>query len=368
MRRLSLVWLFAAGVLLCAGVSLAATAYDLGREFAAAEAWRDLTWDMFGARHPGVRYSVTDGRTRMLLPEDFTFFGYPLCEAEVAFGGDGRLDRLSVSLFNKGDAGSLATDEEAFAAVGSLPFFSGAKPAAVVGDGRGKTIACYDWADENLSAEARIGLSSPTGLSRRVEYVTVELARNRPRETTQASPVPAENLRREGSTLFIDGIPMVQQGQKGYCAPATLARVLRYYGIETDMHELALLLETDAGGGTRVNAAFPSLTRVAREAGLVRTDYWRIGAEKPAPEAFARAIRDCIDRGYPLVWAVSRTFPWDGSGEQGGHMRLVVGYDAAQDTLVYSDSWGAKSLRKRAPLEAAYGVTEFLTCLHPAEP
>ena len=33
---------------------------------------------------------------------------------------------------------------------------------------------------------------------------------------------------------------MVDQGQKGYCVPATVERVLRYYGInDLNMHQLA---------------------------------------------------------------------------------------------------------------------------------
>ncbi len=366
MKVSALARFFAAGALLLGGVASAATTYDLGRELAEAKAWRDLTWEAFGARHPGSRYSVTDSTTRTLAAPDFTFFGYPLCEAELAFGDDGLLDRLSVSLFNKGDAGSTATEEEAFSAVTSLPFFAGSKPSAIVGDGRGKTITSYDWTDGNLVAEANVGVSSFTGMPRRVEYVTVKMARNRPAPTPRASSVPTENLVRSGTRLYIEGIPMVQQGQKGYCAPATLARILGYYGIETDMHELALLLETDVGGGTRINAAFPSLTHVAKEAGLVREDYWRLGEEKPSPATFAKNICENINRGYPLIWGVSRTFPWDSARGQGAHMRLIVGYDAVKDEVLYSDSWGASSALKSAALADAYEVTDFVICLHPA--
>ncbi len=367
MKFLALARFLVAGSLLLGGVASAATTYDLGRELAEAKAWRDLTWDVFGSRHPGSRYSITDASTRTLAAADYTFFGYPLCEAELAFGDDGFLDRLSVSLFNKGDAGSTATEDEAFSAVTSLPFFLNAKPSAIVGDGRGKTITSYDWTDGSLVAEANVGISNATGMPRRVEYVTVKMARNRPAPTPRASSVPAENLVRQRTRIYIDGIPMVQQGQKGYCAPATLARILGYYGIDTDMHELALLLETDVGGGTRINAAFPSLTRVAKEAGLVREDYWRLGEMKPDLATFAKNICDNINQGYPLIWGVSRTFPWDSAQGQGAHMRLIVGYDAVNGEVLYSDSWGASSALKSAALEESYEVTDFIICLHPAK-
>lgn len=366
MRAPTCLRLLAFAALLFAGSVHAAPPYDLGKEFAAPEAWQALTWAEFGARHSGSRFSVTAEGVRNLFVADYSYFGYPLCEAEVVFGSDGVLKNITVSLFNKGDAGSTATETEAFAAVESLPFFVGKKATSVVGDGRGKTITYYDWVRGDLTVEAAIGISAKESGARQVEYVIVKMMKGSAAETPRASLIPTENLRREGTALYIDGIPMVQQGRKGYCAPATLARILGYFGIETDMHELALLLETDVGGGTRINAAFPSLTHVAQEAGLTRTDYWRLGAEtKPTLEAFENAVRFCIDRGWPLIWGVSRTFAWDSSAGQGAHMRLIIGYDAARGEVLYSDSWGASSALKRASWQAAYEVTDLVITLHP---
>ncbi|MEQ1851017.1 MAG: hypothetical protein ABMA01_05425, partial [Chthoniobacteraceae bacterium] len=49
--------------------------------------------------------------------------------------------------------------------------------------------------------------------------------------------------------VFIPDIPMVDQGDKGYCAVATAARVLNYYGIPADQHEMAQVSGNEAGGG-----------------------------------------------------------------------------------------------------------------------
>lgn len=41
--------------------------------------------------------------------------------------------------------------------------------------------------------------------------------------------------------VFIDNIPMVNQGPKGYCAPATFERAMRHAGVAADMYLLATL-------------------------------------------------------------------------------------------------------------------------------
>ena len=61
----------------------------------------------------------------------------------------------------------------------------------------------------------------------------------------------AGNVTRDtNGDVFIDNVPMVDQGQKGYCAAATSERVLRYYGVEVDEHEIAQAAGTTADGGT----------------------------------------------------------------------------------------------------------------------
>ncbi|MBR5050606.1 MAG: hypothetical protein IKX75_04645, partial [Desulfovibrio sp.] len=56
----------------------------------------------------------------------------------------------------------------------------------------------------------------------------------------------------ERGGVWISGIPMVDQGDKGYCVVATLERLIRYYGGEVSQHELAQLFNTADGGGTSI--------------------------------------------------------------------------------------------------------------------
>jgi hypothetical protein len=46
-----------------------------------------------------------------------------------------------------------------------------------------------------------------------------------------------------GGDVKLKGLPMVDQGEKGYCVVASVERVLRYYGATVDQHELAQVAE-----------------------------------------------------------------------------------------------------------------------------
>ena len=50
--------------------------------------------------------------------------------------------------------------------------------------------------------------------------------------------------------VIIKNIPMIDQGAKGYCSPATWERYLRYFDIPADMYLIAVVAKTSAGGGT----------------------------------------------------------------------------------------------------------------------
>ena len=60
-------------------------------------------------------------------------------------------------------------------------------------------------------------------------------------------PVSRDNLQknvvRKDDDVFIDGIPMVDQGQKGYCVNAAASRVFNYYGIPLTQHEVAQMAD-----------------------------------------------------------------------------------------------------------------------------
>lgn len=72
---------------------------------------------------------------------------------------------------------------------------------------------------------------------------------------------------RENGDVVVGNIPMVDQGPKGFCVPATYARVLLYAGVPADLYLLALLGKTGIGGGTYVSSMENSARALAASYG-----------------------------------------------------------------------------------------------------
>ncbi len=91
--------------------------------------------------------------------------------------------------------------------------------------------------------------------------------------------------------VFIDNVPMVDQGQKGYCAAAASERVLRYYGVDVDEHEIAQAAGTTAEGGTSTLGMKNSVQAIGRryKLGTVVTygDF-----EKPVAERIEGIVKE----------------------------------------------------------------------------
>ena len=169
--------------------------------------------------------------------------------------------------------------------------------------------------------------------------------------------------------VLIKNIPMVDQGPKGYCVPATWERVMRYMGIPADMYILAMAANTAAGGGTNAAAiaagAKEAITRGGRQ----------LAQEQGRPNV--TTAKKYISKGIPLIWGVyiaekeiefsNRRFEraktiasgpegidlWNKTlaekrrgankikpDHQKGHVRLIVGYNEATKEIAVSDSWG----------------------------
>lgn len=84
--------------------------------------------------------------------------------------------------------------------------------------------------------EHAILLATSPGESLSVRIVTPDQAKTRGRSNQTSNTDLKKELqrhveRRSNSDVIVTGIPMVMQGQKGYCVPATWSRYLQYLGI-----------------------------------------------------------------------------------------------------------------------------------------
>ena len=222
--------------------------------------------------------------------------------------------------------------------------------------------------------------------------------------------------------VYIDNEPMVDQGQKGYCAAAVSERVLRYYGNQIDEHEIAQQAGTTAQGGTSVAAMKDVITAVGAKNGLGFQNVvsmtsslgdldeevarynkaaklekkptislaqfthgnminvgemreamepkviYRMRQKDPRFKMFSSGVRQQGALGIPVFWGVTLgIYPEKGVSMQstGGHMRLIIGYNDKKKEILYTDTWGEGHELKRMPEDWAFAITHDAFFLKP---
>ena len=72
------------------------------------------------------------------------------------------------------------------------------------------------------------------------------------------------HVKRDAATgdVWLADVPMVDQGQKGYCVVAATERVMRYYGSKVDENELAQAANTKTEGGTSFEEMLDALKKL----------------------------------------------------------------------------------------------------------
>ncbi|MEZ5386889.1 MAG: hypothetical protein R3F13_15365 [Prosthecobacter sp.] len=136
--------------------------------------------------------------------------------------------------------------------------------------------------------------------------------------------------KRENGDIVIGDIPMVDQGPKGYCAPATAERAMRYLGVPADMYILANAGQTGFGGGTSVDKLLEGME------GQIRSkrrsfDSWR-------GEFKLRDLAKYIDKGVPLMWCLFSTKEFNETANKRTKERKDVNDWAAWKTKVTGEA------------------------------
>ena len=189
--------------------------------------------------------------------------------------------------------------------------------------------------------------------------------------------------RRPNGDVIISDLPMVNQGRKGYCVPATFERLLRYYGVPADMNTLAMAGKTEAGGGTSISQIQAATYNVIADSG---------GAIHPRNfSGSIQEIKPLIDGGKPLIFAHFSTKEfnkrvnermrrriamtnWDEwttkflpSMKKGaplqpdrlyGHICLIIGYNEKSREIAITDSWGPLTTERWMTEEEARQVMQ----------
>jgi hypothetical protein len=188
--------------------------------------------------------------------------------------------------------------------------------------------------------------------------------------------------KRENGDVVVGDIPMVDQGPKGYCAPATAERAMRYLGIPADMYILANAGQTGFGGGTSVDLLLQGM------AGQIRSK--RRSFDSWNGELKLKEIAKYIDKGVPLMWCLYSTKEFNDTAnkrtqerkditdwaawktkvtgesaanslpkdKETAHVVLVIGYNKDTNEIAFSDSWGERFKERWITLSEAEQVSQ----------
>ncbi|MEI6561906.1 MAG: C39 family peptidase [Verrucomicrobiota bacterium] len=354
-----------------------------------------------------------------------TLFGQPVCQTLVRFD-QGKPKEITALFYNRGDMGEIMRITYEKLVQDLIAAISASLKTVAVPRGRDATNAVkVDGVAWNTPASTYLLEYSCTKTPQipfRAEFVRLRITPvEKPKSLLERSFAESKKEVFSGpkhvfhdvanGDVLIKDIPMIDQGQKGYCVVATAARVLRYYGIKVDENELAQLANSSASRGTNLQAMTDSLKKLAARFTIhVRTiyeidyrglmaDYDQIARRSKAsplnpnvqdagglydqmkPEvlreariknhsglsAFQRRVKEHVDTGIPVLWSVILGMIPDGSKAKmpGGHMRLIIGYNEKTDEILYSDSWGIGHELKRMPAADAWVITTTTGSVEP---
>jgi len=215
-------------------------------------------------------------------------------------------------------------------------------------------------------------LATPRGTYVTLRIVPVAFADNYGKgDVIDRDELRAELLKRvktsDSGDVVVGDIPMVDQGPKGYCVPATWERYMRYLGIPADMYVLAMAAGTTSDGGTNLEAMIENVDS------LVTLYHRRI--DVVSGDLDMKMISKNIDQGLPLMWSCMIHVPFERAISKrkrernditdwaawaaeldtrdkkeipdeitntdiaGGHQRMIIGYNAKTGEIAISDSW-----------------------------
>ncbi len=385
-------------------IPLMLSACDLGTHFAKPEAWTESAVD-FAVDHQNDGFGFASQKrdiVNCMKRGACTWHGLDVWEARIYYGAGGAT-RVEMSLYNRGDdkdAGGLGSD-----GLKSLldDIAAKAQPGGKIGSNPEKKklkTGGYQfskkWNKGDCDIELVWGVNGVKAKEQTADYVRVTMhpkggakvkASAKSGGIVSKTKAKANVKKNADGDVWIDNVPMVDQGKKGYCAAATSERVLRYYGFTVDEHEIAQAAGTTAKGGTSVSEMKDAIKDVGSkhrlgyqdivamsgtfqdvekeieqynktaktegESEISMKDFTRgnmvdVGAihdamkpkvvkkmrmKDPRWKKFSAGVKAQVDQGIPVFWGVTLgMFPEPGLPQaSGGHMRLIIGYVEHKD-------------------------------------
>jgi hypothetical protein len=188
-------------------------------------------------------------------------------ETVIASNHEGALEGVSISFFNKGDNGVISKAQFLNLAAQIRAKLTKKLTSSSRREQKKVTVDLTRDTWESGGTTYRLDQSTSRGVA---EFLRLRVMSSRTAgrgEATADRTYLRANIVRDKSNedIYIDNIPMVDQGKKGYCACASAARIYQYYGRTTDQHEIAQLAGSSASSGTTLPEMVGSLKKVTSQ-------------------------------------------------------------------------------------------------------
>lgn len=354
---------------------------------------------------PEESRTTRDASYRLYPPQDARVFGCRPHSISMS-ARDGKPVALNIILANKGDS----VGQFMRTAPGERP----PRPSEVLRDYRKAIAEDEKMLEGSLAPLLGPAVAEKTGsggrlqersrrrdwnghalllVSLRDEYVALRVVP--PEEASgEQSParIPDKELRaqlaqrvehRSNGDVVIRDIPMVDQGPKGFCVPATMERMLRHLGIAADMYLLAMAANTGPGGGTTVPDVIAAVRQTVQRHGR------RVVNVSGRP--VVSTVRPWVEAGIPILWAIdtsaaidnlinqrtaerTRVDDWARWNESlkdqrrkarqlareadEGHVCLITGFNPETGEIALSDSWGPGYEERWITVEEASAISQ----------
>jgi hypothetical protein len=316
----------------------------------------------------------------------------------VLYGREGRVDYLSIMFANKGDSvrpGTIEDLDDAYDQINdaiesdletirSRLETLGESEKDIGGISRGMKERALRW-DYGKNS---FWLATVEGEYIALRIMPPELADSWGKPEYQSDQSvrqeAAENVsENEFGDVLIQNIPMVNQGPKGYCVPATIERCLRYMGMRADMYTLAMAGHTNIGGGTSLKNIIEGTSSFVRRSSR--------DMERFSRQVSTKTVSKYIDRGQPLMWTMFSTDAYNALADRitqarkgaenykawkrtlrdilretpelrkdynSSHICMIVGYNDKTGEIAVSDSWGPRFELRWIDAEQADAVSQ----------
>ncbi|MDO5471943.1 MAG: C39 family peptidase [Akkermansia sp.] len=235
----------------------------------------------------------------------------------------------------------------------------------------------WEWDGGVILMEASSSDTADDGSPFKAEFIRLKIGRDRDAIATGG----ADNISKKkdikknvkddprSRDRWIAGIPMIDQGTKGYCVPATTARVFAYYGMDAvDMHTMAQMFDSHGREGTSLCKMVQGLSEISEKFKYELRCPIAITGARSARNDWYKEVRSHIDDGIPLLWCVELGIADEAGipkGYEGSHMRLIIGYNKRTRSIIFTDSWGEGHEFKYLKLDDAYKITSDMRVIVP---